>query len=547
MKTFVLFFLLISVTFTGLIDYRGLHGQTIEWTWARSAGAEHYDQGTQIAADASGHIYACGMFRSNSITFDPFTLTKAGQRDLYLVQYNLAGQVQWALSEGGSGFEWPRAMTIDKQGNIILAGMFLSPVLTFGDFTLVNKGEDDIFLVKYTPHGDVVWAVSAGGAGYDYAEEVVTDESGNIYMAGSFNGPAITFDETVFYGYSGDFDIYLVKYTPDGKLLWGNIAGGDGDDRAYGMDMDNDNDVYITGMFHSETVHFNSTTLNKKGWYDMFTACYSDQGELNWAVRAGESNNTYGKQLKFLGDYLYVAGEFNGATLQFDDISLANAGDWDIFLVKYTKDGQPDQAVSNGLGTDESVNDLTVIHGNQVALVGYTHNPATESLDILIGFYQETLQMSDQILLGGSGEDVANGVNSNNGELYLTGFFSSDRIVFGDEELTNHGLEDVFIASTTTGNDIKDVPSVLPGITVYPNPCSGAARMRYQISDIGYLILDLYSIAGLRIKRLVNEKKMPGTYDMEVDLRGLPAGIYFCVLKTNDGIQTSKLVKFADD
>ena len=54
---------------------------------------------------------------------------------------------------------------------------------------------------------------------------------------------------------------------------------------------------------------------------------------------------------------------------------------------------------------------------------------------------------------------------------------------------------------------------------------------------------DLYSIARILIKRLLNEGKKPGECEMEVDLTGLPAGVYFCTLKTDYGIQTVKLIK----
>jgi len=59
----------------------------------------------------------------------------------------------------------------------------------------------------------------------------------------------------------------------------------------------------------------------------------------------------------------------------------------------------------------------------------------------------------------------------------------------------------------------------------------------------GIVICDLFDISGLRIKRLLNDKKMPGTYDIKIDLSDIPAGIYFCELKTNGGKQTKKVIK----
>ena len=63
------------------------------------------------------------------------------------------------------------------------------------------------------------------------------------------------------------------------------------------------------------------------------------------------------------------------------------------------------------------------------------------------------------------------------------------------------------------------------------------------MDDQRFVILDLFEISGVKVKSLLNEEKLPGTYEMEIDLRDIPAGLYFCVLKTSDGIKTRKIVK----
>jgi len=79
---------------------------------------------------------------------------------------------------------------------------------------------------------------------------------------------------------------------------------------------------------------------------------------------------------------------------------------------------------------------------------------------------------------------------------------------------------------------------------ISPNPCSGAMRLRYQINDKRYLISDLYSISGQKIRRLLNEVKMPGEYEIEVDLSEVPAGVYVVRLQVGDWIETEKLLVY---
>jgi len=81
-------------------------------------------------------------------------------------------------------------------------------------------------------------------------------------------------------------------------------------------------------------------------------------------------------------------------------------------------------------------------------------------------------------------------------------------------------------------------------LSISPNPCCGKTRLKYEILDIRYLILDIYSIDGVLKKRLFSEIKMPGTYEKEVDLRDIPAGVYLIRINAGDEIETKKLVIF---
>ena len=78
---------------------------------------------------------------------------------------------------------------------------------------------------------------------------------------------------------------------------------------------------------------------------------------------------------------------------------------------------------------------------------------------------------------------------------------------------------------------------------ISPNPNSGLINLRFVISEKGIVTCDLLNISGIKVKSLVNEIKTSGIYEMEIDLRDIPDGVYFCVLKTSKGIQTKKIVK----
>lgn len=82
-------------------------------------------------------------------------------------------------------------------------------------------------------------------------------------------------------------------------------------------------------------------------------------------------------------------------------------------------------------------------------------------------------------------------------------------------------------------------------LTISPNPCTvNDACLRFTLHTSRLTMIDLYSISGQKIKRLLNEVMLPETYEMEVDLSELPAGVYFCTMQTVDRIETVKVIKF---
>jgi len=80
-------------------------------------------------------------------------------------------------------------------------------------------------------------------------------------------------------------------------------------------------------------------------------------------------------------------------------------------------------------------------------------------------------------------------------------------------------------------------------LCISPNPFTGSTILQFEIIKQGIVMCDLYDISGARINSLLNEVKLPGTIKMKIDFIDLHPGIYFCVLKTINGMQTKKIVK----
>ena len=143
--------------------------------WVRRAGGTGSDQGVGIVVDGSGHSYLTGFF-SGTATFaqgqaNQTTLVSAGDRDVFVAQYDSIGTLVWAKRSGGPFTDRGYYIAVDGSGNSYVTGIFNNSA-TFGkgeanQTTLTSAGLDDIFVAKHDASGLLQWVKRAGGAGSD--------------------------------------------------------------------------------------------------------------------------------------------------------------------------------------------------------------------------------------------------------------------------------------------------------------------------------------------------------------------------------------------
>lgn len=320
--------------------------------WASSAGGVSSDLSYGISSDASGNVFVTGGFESSTITFGTNTLTNsgAGNSDVFIVKYSPSGIVLWASSVGGNTyFDTGKGVSTDINGNVFLAGTFYSPTIAFGTTTLtnasVNGSSSDIFIVKYSPTGTVLWASSKGGAGFEWAYGTSTDASGNIFVTGQFDSPSIAFGTTTLTNASTNSDIFTVKYSPSGSVIWANSGAGTDNDSGEGVSTDASGNVFVTGTFASSIIAFGTTTLTNAGFSlsatDMYMVKYSPAGALLWVSSIGSAGSERGNGVSTdASGNLFVTGSFASSTLAIGTTTLTNANgngfSSEVFIAKFS-------------------------------------------------------------------------------------------------------------------------------------------------------------------------------------------------------------------
>jgi polygalacturonase len=61
----------------------------------------------------------------------------------------------------------------------------------------------------------------------------------------------------------------------------------------------------------------------------------------------------------------------------------------------------------------------------------------------------------------------------------------------------------------------------------YPNPFNPSTIIAYQLPTSSHVILKVYDVLGREVKKLVDEIKRPGDYQVKFDAGNLPSGVYF--------------------
>ena len=263
--------------------------------WAKNAkalnlSAEIY--GMTVATDRNNAVIEAGYF-DDSIGFGSYHLHSVGSNEnSYIVKYDANGTLLWAASPKASVTtnceNYAYTISTDKMNNVLVTGYFQDTAY-FGGTTLAAAGTD-LFLVKYSSAGAVLWAktaVLAGGASV-YGLSVATDDSDNVYVSGNFTG-TVTFGLTPSLT-TGAESIFLTKYDSTGKAKWAlNTTANPGQMLPTPVVVDRSNNVYLGAQFTNASITFNHSTVTntaRDGASNAMLIKYTRNGVPIWATCA---------------------------------------------------------------------------------------------------------------------------------------------------------------------------------------------------------------------------------------------------------------------
>jgi hypothetical protein len=488
-----------------------------------------------MAMDSSGNVYVSGIDSENPPGFVTVKYNTAGQQiwakryaglmpimakpvkigidmqnnvyvagydqDYILVKYNSAGTQQWVRRYYGSsgGISNLNDMKLTKRG-IVVTGY------------VNNAGANsDFCTIEYSSNGDTLWTAiyNTINNGYEVARAMCIDFLGNVIVTGQ------TANATG--SYSPDF--LTIKYDSNGAQQWvrryDHLGRWD-----YGVDVDvnKNGSIYIFGSVQVDSNNDDFCTLK-----------YSSGGVQQWVkTYDGPAHLSDGPKrilLDHSGNVVVAGYDCDNSTLN------------DFCTVKYDSLGMQQWVKRyNGLvNREDYLQDLCIDINDNIYIIGdavdidsaftfryfstsIKYRPTGEVVWILK--YQVPIGVSTSRAI--TADKFQNVYVSNNiGTGMLTIKYSQ---IIGIEEITNQ------------------IPCKFRLFQNFPNPFNPSTNIEFRIPIYGLTTLKVYDILGREIEVLVNEYLQPGVYILHFDGSGLPSGIYFYRLETENYTETKKMI-----
>ena len=513
------------------------HAQT--WQWATKGSGPHSDHVNGVAVDSQGNSYVAGTF-FDSITCGNITLNNAGVWSVFLIKYDINGNLMWAKTAASDSAISVGGIQLDQTGNMYITGQYYGTAVfgTVAPDILVSAGDFDVFIARYNSSGDLVWAMTVGGSGHDNAGGISADQSGHVYLTGDFHITA--------FPYSGS-RIFIASYDSSGNNLWTQAETTVGTSHfGNAIKTDSAGNSFITGSFFG-TINFDSVVVIDAGNIEsnVYIARFDANGHFTWGQKAGASSGYaagYSIDIDAAGNAC-ISGVYHG-TINLGSYSISSTSGlgYDVFAAKC--DGAGNYLWVNKSTGAGSVHNICFDNFGNVYLAGFfsqtisfgSNNLASAgNTDVFLTRLDSSGNFNWATACGGVYADKVYGLQINAGGLFLTGEFL-DTVFFSPSVfLANASMinSDIFTARLSIPTGIPNEGPEEPGLFLYPNPAMATCLVSIGLPAGHDAEITLSDDTGRDVSKKVTMQSTGGKQQVAYDVSKLAAGIYFVKLAAN--------------
>ena len=249
--------------------------------WNRTYGGSKDDRGQSVVQTYDGGYAIVGYAMSD----DGDGSNNEGFHDNWILRLDSNGNSLWEKSFGFSGHDHSYDVVQTSDGGFFFSG-FLDVTSSEGEGNsgkspyLTRHGVGEFWGTRLDADGDLVWRRYFGGTNNDRSFGVVEARGGGLVMVGASESDDFDVSDS-----KGSYDFWVVKVSAKGEMVWEKSFGGTGIDKAYAVVRTPDNAYAIAG----NTFSVDTDISKNNGESDVWLIKVSDTGELLWEKTYGGS------------------------------------------------------------------------------------------------------------------------------------------------------------------------------------------------------------------------------------------------------------------
>ncbi len=481
--------------------------------WARRFGAVPSplgNHGSDVVVRPSGDIVMIGSFSGRMDFGGGASLQPSNGVDAFLLQLDATGEHMWSRRFGGRDSQEGKRLALDEDGNVIVAGEF-SESINIDGVVLIGEGSDDIFLAGLDPDGSHVWSrqLNVEGTNGSPLEALVAGEAGNVALQFSFQDSIDLGGEVINGG-----GRVVARYDPAGEYRWKVYPLAFIEDICF-----DDGESLIVGGWFSNRLDLVDRTLRSIGAIDGYVVRFDLDGGVEWAMQL--SGNEYVDVDALAVDPeqgFWLAGGFSDG-IRFGDVRHEGTGE---FLTRFGhRPPEPVLVVS------------LLLHNTSIEI----HWNASGEV-VLDRFSLLRYHASQPAPI-----TVASGpIGSGDGIYVDQGVRAGERYQYELVVTMADGTE--FRSALVTAT----VPTFVNQLSQNaPNPFNPTTSISYSVSATSYVVIEIYDVAGVHVRNLVEGTRDAGEYVADWDGRddagrAVGSGVYFYRLDGVSGVAPRKMV-----
>ncbi len=368
---------------------------------------EDFAEGMEI--DPAGYVYLAGYTgggRSNNfpVTNGSLDTSYNGGYDVFALKLRYDGsRLEYSTYIGGSRDDFGQSLLVDAGGYAYITGYTTDSSnypTTAVAYSKSYKGGFEAFVTKLSPTGSgMPFSTLIGGSRDDFGNDIEMDDEGNVYIAGTTRSKDFpvtskawdaTYNDTILNDENGDIFVSVFDMWGN-KLLFSSYLGGGAKERAYGIKLDNKDNIIVAGYTESYDypvtkyaydTTYNSTIVNKGKGDAVITKFRKMDGSLVFSTYFGGAGTDKAFDL-YLDAYdnCFITGvtgspdfpvSFNGFDTSYNEKSAGA----DAFIIKTDADGRRIHYGSfyGGKGNDVG-QAIKVYNGVYIYAAGTTSSP----------------------------------------------------------------------------------------------------------------------------------------------------------------------------